>query len=421
MKTNKKKEPLLSPVLRWFMFAMVLAKSSAVMSSMLFALHLDNLGADVTQIGLVFTIISVVSLVLQVFGGWISDSIGRLKAVAIGSIVGVIGSFAIIFAPNWQLFTIAIILGEFPYTLIGPSFHAFIAENSKEENRGRVFGVSEMLLTVSNVLAPLIGGFLSRQFSFSLVFWAAAIIYSTAAMVRLWMLRTMKSAKVEEVKKLTGKSFGTSVRILITMILGGGIITWIFLTDGVRDAAFSLSRNLEILYLEEMIGFDTAQIGLLLSISSIPRLLMPLVAGKLGDKYGERVPISAGFLMIFCAYALLLTSYNFIPFIIVWAFFGLGNGLLSPAYASLVSKVVPHDKLGIFNGMFYGAIGLIALPAPFLGSLMWEKINPISPFMVAAVVSLLIIFPIWFKFKLPKKEEKGKSQGEATAIAEAAE
>jgi MFS family permease len=97
---------------------------------------------------------------------------------------------------------------------------------------------------------------------------------------------------------------------------------------------------------------------------------------------------------------------GFIPFALVWVIFGLGVGLLSPAYASLISKVVPHDKLGAFNGIFYGSIGLISLPASYMGTLMWKHINPQSPFFVAAAVSLLTIIPIWFKFKVPKKAEE---------------
>lgn len=415
---KEKKEALLSPVLRWFMFAMVLANISAEMSVMLFSLHLKSMGADLTQIGLVYTLIAVISLVLQIFGGWVSDSIGRLKAVAIGSVGGVISVFAVALAPTWQWFVVAMILNQFPRALIGPSFGAFIAENSKEENRGKVYGVTDMIYTICGITGPALGGLLSDQFSFSLVFWVAAILYSAAAGVRVWMARTMKSAKAEHSQELSLKAFGVNVKTLVTMILGGGIITWIFLTDGVRDAAYSLSRNIEPLYLKQIIGLNTTQIGLLGSIFSIAMLTTPIISGKLSDKYGERVPLSAGFAMIFVAYSIFLFSSSYLPFLFVWTIFGLGVGLLSPAYSSLISKVVPHDKLGVFNGVFYGAIGLIALPAPYLGTVMWEQIDPKSPFFAAAVVSLLTIIPIWFKFKLPKE---AKVASEPAAIAEAAE
>ena len=186
------------------------------------------------------------------------------------------------------------------------------------------------------------------------------------------------------------------------MIAGGGLITWIFLTDGIRDAAYQLSREIEPLYLEQIGGLNPQEIGILWSIFSIAMLVTPLASGKMSDKYGERVPISTGFFFIFVAFSIFLNVTGFFPFAVVWTIFGLGVGLLSPAYSSLISKVVPHNKLGAFNGIFYGSIGLLSLPAPYFGTLMWEKISPKSPFVVAAAVSLLTIIPIWFKFKVPK-------------------
>ncbi len=400
------KEPLLSPVLRWFMFAMVLANISGNMAIMLIPLYLDELGASITQIGLVFTILSVVSLITQIFGGWISDSIGRLKAIAIGSVGGVIGGFILVLAPTWQVLVLALVINRLPGAMVGPSFGAFIAENSKEENRGRVFGVTDMIYQICGIVGPSLGGFLVSQYSYKIMFLVAAILYTLAAGLRIWMATTMKSASSHETQDLSWNSFGISVKTLITMIAGGGVITWIFLTDGIRDAAYQLSREIEPLYLEQIGGLDIQEIGILSSLFSIAMLLTPMISGKLSDKYGERVPISSGFFLIFIAYTIFLNVIGFIPFAVVWVIFGLGVGLLSPAYSSLISKVVPHSKLGAFNGVFYSSIGLISLPASYLGTLMWKYINPRSPFIVAAVVSFLTIIPIWFKFKVPEKVEE---------------
>ena len=406
MEVREKKEPLLSPVLRWFMFAMVLANISGNMAVMLIPLYLDELGASITQIGLIFTILAVVSLVTQIFGGWISDSIGRLKAIAFGSVGGVIGGFFIVLAPSWQWLVLALAINRLPGALVAPSFGAFIAENSKEENRGQVFGMTDMIYQICGIVGPALGGFLVAQYGYQLMFLVAAILYTLAAGLRMWMALTMKSAASNETNDLSWKSFGLSVRTLITMIAGGGVITWIFLSDGIRDAAYQLSREIEPLYLEQIGGLDTQQIGILASLFSIAMLLTPIISGKLSDKYGERVPICSGFFLVFVAYTIFLNVIGFIPFAVVWVIFGLGVGLLSPAYSSLISKVVPHHKLGAFNGIFYGSIGLISLPASYLGTLMWKYIDPKSPFLVAAAVSLLTIIPIWYKFKVPEKAEE---------------
>ena len=95
------------------------------------------------------------------------------------------------------------------------------------------------------------------------------------------------------------------------------------------------------------------------------------------------------------------TSY--VGFIVVWILFGLGVGLFSPAYSSLISKVVPRHTLGAFNGIFYSSMGFISLPAPWAGAQLWTHYTPKLPFQITAVAALLTIIPTWFKFKLPDK------------------
>lgn len=413
-----RKVPLLSPVLRWFMFAMVLANISSNMGMMLIPLYLNELGASITEIGFVFTILSVVSLALQVFGGWVSDSIGRLKAIAIGSIGGVLGGFLLVIAPTWQWMILALVINRIPGALVGPSFGAFIAENSKEESRGQVYGITDTIYQICGIVGPPLGGFLAGQYGYQSMFLVAAILYTLAAGLRIWMANTMTSTQTTESQDLTWNAFKLSAKTLVSMIAGGGIITWIFLTDGIRDAAYQLSREIEPLYLEQIGGLNVQEIGLVWSIFSIAMLFTPMVSGKMSDKYGERLPISTGFFFIFIAFTIFLNVTGFIPFAIVWTIFGLGVGLLSPAYSSLISKVVPHDKLGTFNGIFYGSIGLLSLPAPYLGTLMWEHISPRAPFVVAAVVSILTIIPIWYKFKVPKEDDLPSGEGFLEGVAE---
>ncbi len=200
------------------------------------------------------------------------------------------------------------------------------------------------------------------------------------------------------------------------MILGGGVLTWIFITDGVRDIAFRLSWELQPLYLKEVGGITVEQIGILGAIFSIAMMFTPILSGKMADKYGERVPISLGFLLVFFAFMIFLNVYAFWGFAACWVVFGVGVGLLSPAYQSLISKVVPQNMLGTFTGLFRSSLGLISLPAPYIGALLWENFNPKVPFMITAVVALLSIVPTWLFFKAPENPEDDVAQDNATGL-----
>jgi len=396
------KEPLLTPLMRWFMFAMVLANIASAMYPMLMPIYLTELGASVTQVGIIFTITSVVILVLQIFGGWVSDSIGRLRSIAIGSIGGIFGFIAVLIAPTWQWMVVALSVLQFPYALVGPSFGAFIAENSTRENRGKVYGITDTIFQITGVVGPPIGGLLVGQYGFKLMLFVSGSLYTMAAVLRIWMATTVRATSEANPRNLTSASLINSLKKMFGMILGGGVLTWIFITDGVRDIAFRLSGELQPLYLEQVAGISVEQIGFLGSIFSIAMMFTPILSGKMVDKYGERVPISLGFLLVFSAFMIFLQVSSFFGFAICWIVFGIGVGLLSPAYQSLISKVVPQKMLGTFSGLFRSSLGLISLPAPYLGARLWELYSPKTPFIITAIAAFITIIPIWFYFKIPE-------------------
>ncbi len=96
------KQPLLNNTLKLFMLAMILANTGSQMYDALLPLYLKDLNAGVAQVGLFFTLSRVFPLLLQILGGWISDSLGRLRSIAIGSVAGVLGYVGLILAPTWQ-------------------------------------------------------------------------------------------------------------------------------------------------------------------------------------------------------------------------------------------------------------------------------------------------------------------------------
>jgi MFS family permease len=90
-----------------------------------------------------------------------------------------------------------------------------------------------------------------------------------------------------------------------------------------------------------------------------------------------------------------------------WGLAGIGAGISSPAYQSLISKAVPQKNRGVAFGLFSTSLGLVSLPAPWIGAQMWDRVGPAFPFTVTAGVLLLSVIPIWLKFKAPKQVEDG--------------
>jgi MFS family permease len=138
-------------------------------------------------------------------------------------------------------------------------------------------------------------------------------------------------------------------------------------------------------------------------------MLVTIPAGWLADKRGERIGIVLGFALEFLALLIFMRAGSFLGYGIAWATLGVGVGMMSPSYRSLISKAVPEKLRGTAFGLFNTSLGLVSLPAPAIGAQLWERVSPRFPFQVTAWMSLLAIIPAWLKFKLPGKANAPES------------
>ncbi len=165
-----------------------------------------------------------------------------------------------------------------------------------------------------------------------------------------------------------------------------------------------LSGNLLPIFLQDERGIDVATIGLLNALFGGAMMLVMIPAGHFADRHGERFAIAAGYLTAFASFALLLLVPSPLAAGASFLVFGAAIGMLSPAYQSLISKSVPENLRGIAFGFLSTSNGFVALPAPWLGAMLWKGVSPIAPFWVTAAAMLLIVPPVLARFKLPKPE-----------------
>lgn len=405
MTVNKppKPPPLLTPLLLLFMLAMILANMGGNMYGPLEALYLKELGAGIGQIGLFFTLSQVAPLLLQILGGWLSDSLGRLRAIAIGSTVGVFVFVPLILATRWEWVLFASALSAVTRSLVGPSFDAFIADQSAPENRARLFGITQTLFGVVSVIGPLLGGYLVDAMGFKRMLLVAAALYLVATLIRISMAREASKGIEAQSNRLTFDSLKSNLGAMLGLVLAGGLFTWIMITDGVRDIFFNMSFSFLTVYMQDIALLTISQIGFMNSLFGIAMMAVMIPAGWLADKAGERLNIAVSFLFLSVSIGMIAAVPPASPAWIYglgWVIAGVGVGLATPAYQSLISKAVPQHLRGVAFGLFSTSLGLVSLPAPVIGGYLWENVSPQFPFLLTSGAALLSIIPVWLKFKV---------------------
>jgi MFS family permease len=270
------------------------------------------------------------------------------------------------------------------------------------------------------VVGPVLGGYLVDLFGFKKMLMVAAGLYLIATAIRISMAREASRNGEAKPQKLSFSGLKDNLGTMLGLLVAGGVITWVLITDGVRDISFGLSMNFLPVFMQDYGGLNFRQIGLMNSVFGLFMMMSTIPGGWLADKKGERVNIVLGFLLIGAALSLLVYMPTTNPWLYAtgWAIAGTGVGLMTPAYQSLISKAVPKKVRGTAFGLFSSSLGLVSLPAPWIGGQMWEKIGPRSPFIITIVVSFLATIPAWLKFKLPKNTngEKPGSKEEIKVI-----
>lgn len=395
----------LTPPLRWFMVAMILANIAGDMVFSFLPLYLTRLGASAAQVGMAFTLAGIVPLVLQIFGGALSDSFGRLRTVALGSTIATLGYFLFIFAHSWVWVLIALCLEFVSGALVGPTYGAFVAEQSDELTRGRVFGLCNGFFMLVAIVGPPLGGALVEAYGFHTMLTVSFMLYTLATALRIWMAHQRHFEDVSCRSWPNMAQIGTNMRTLFGMLIAGGVVTWLFITDGARDIGFRMTENLEPIYLETIGQLSLFQIGQLRALLGLMMMVFTFFAGVLVDRYGERWVIVMGFLVQGLAYLVFLSAASFRDFGLSAALMGIGFGIMSPAYDALVTRLIPASMRGTAFGLFWSSQGVISLPAPWAGGWLWERLGPRAPFGLTAFIALLSAVPAWFKFHLRSDEQ----------------
>jgi MFS family permease len=409
---NKPKATKVPASFPYFLVGIAFAEASYTMTMVQVPVFLRELGADIRQIGLFFTIAMIFPLILRILGGWLSDTIGRLRALLLGSVAGALAYIPYALAPTWQVALLGPALLSVATALIAPSFRGYIADTSDEKVLGRVFGLAETVRNIAWIFGPPLGGFLAQQFGYRWMFAAAIFAYGIAATTFLLMTRGLEHHELTHARRPNLTSLKRSLRDMLVLMLSGGLVTWLLITDGVYDIASKMSFDLMPVYLSDIAGLSKQSIGLLDGLHGIAWVSFSLLGGWLVDKTSERPGVIIGLAIVIASRLVFAIATGFWGFAASWIMLGIGGAVIQPALNSLVAKGVPSHLLGITFALLSTSLGLISLPFPWIGSQIWNLLGPKAPFLTTVVVGSLSIIPAWFKLVIPETQSKQETSSE---------
>ena len=116
------------------------------------------------EVGLLLSYVGVVSLIIHLFlMGFLVRKLGEVKIMLLG-FSSCAGALLIMgFSPMLSIFLFGITINTFGNAILRPSISGLLSQNASPAHQGLVFGLNQTLMSIAQIICPLISGFLIQK------------------------------------------------------------------------------------------------------------------------------------------------------------------------------------------------------------------------------------------------------------------
>ena len=333
--------------------------------------YIIALGGGGIALGLLSGLREGLSSIFKIFGGWLSDRVGKRRLfVFFGYFLSFIFKFFIGLANSWQHLVWFVSLERFGKFRDAPR-DAIISQSN---HRGKNYGIVQMLDTGGAVVGTSIVLFLFWKFHFSfktIIFIAAGISF-----LSLFPLIFVKEPRFKKTRRSLIKG---------VQILDKRLKYFVFVVSVFTLANFGLYMFL--LLMAEQITGNIIYPLLLYVLFNITFAAFAVPLGKLSDKIGRKKILYAGYILFLAVALGFVFLKSFFYLFILFPLYGLVYAATSSNQRALASDFA-GDMKGTAMGFFHMATGLITIPGGIIAGFLWN-INPDVMFYYLSAVGLV--------------------------------
>jgi EmrB/QacA subfamily drug resistance transporter len=329
--------------------------------------------------------------------GRLGDMIGKKSIYAVGFVVFTLGSVLCGLSPTiyWLIgFRVLQAIGAAMVLALGL---AIVTEAFPPAERGRALGLSGTMVSVGIVVGPTLGGVLINALSWHWIFF----VNLPVGIIGTWMvIRFVPNFKpvgrqnfdylgavvlfVSLLALLLALTVGQSLGFTAPAILALFAVWLVFLalfilielrvSEPMVDLELFSNRLFSVnlvtgfatfvaiagtlilipFYLENVLGFSTQQVGLMLAVVPVFLGVTAPVSGALSDRLGTRPITVVGLLVLLLGYLFLSrldAQTGILSFLLLFFPIGIGMGMFQSPNNSAILGSAPRERLGVASGL----------------------------------------------------------------------
>ncbi len=348
--------------------------------------YLLSTGITVSQLGLIQTMINISTALGLIVWGQLSDRLGRKPGV-IGSALCRTLSIVILVVSGhyYALLVFGFFIGFSAMFMIGnPARNALIAESVESSQTATALSI---LITISQGMSTLVagaGGYIALKMGYMPIFYVT-VAGDLIGSFLLW--RYIKETHTPEKKGSERVPLTQQIR---DMLVPERNYLTLYVSMLLQGFSYAVAYSLFYGTLTDTYGFTTFQLGLMSTSFNLVWAVDSIPLGKLVDRIGQVNGMLLSLAMAFVSVMGFILFKRIEFFIFFNGVSAIDIGFWIPSYMSYVTGSVPQERRSTVMGKLdaYGRLG--AIPAPWLGGLLYDNYGFNAPLYVQAV-SLVVI------------------------------
>jgi DHA1 family tetracycline resistance protein-like MFS transporter len=352
------------------------------------------LGADSVELGTISSIGNGISALISAPVGWLVDRHGLKPFYLLG--VGLLAGSALIYAlaPSWQVIIAAIILLSISTRLTGTGCSVICADSVRNEDRATAQNLCVTVASSLSMVAPLIAAPLVTVFGGMTVEGIRPLYH--VRFVGYGLISLYVAARLREPRQVRPAEAGADpgfVADFRRVFEGEAPLRRWLLVSSLTWFPMAMTSPFLQLFAHQVKGADQYVLGAMATAAVLARLLFGIPLGRLADRVGRKKVIYLLTPLWYASHLLLVAAFNSASLILAGALqtsYFIAAGLAG----AMTLEFVPVERMGKWSGLVGLVRGLVTIPAPLIGGLIWKELGPIYVFLLPLAVDLSLKIPL---------------------------
>jgi len=350
-----------------------------------FALYITaRFGVGMTEVGILFAIFALTSLVGGLVGGAVTDRFGRRWMLLFGLVTSGLSSVLMGLVSDLPLFYgITVFVGLLSNTG-GPAQQAMVADLLPEEKHAEGFGILRVAANLAVAIGPAIGGFVAARSYLALFLIDAASSLVTAGIVYLVLPETRPESTAAEGEQ----TFLETVRGYSVVLRDRPYLAFILVSIATLIVYAQMNSTLSV-YLRDVHGIPEQGFGWILSMNATMVVLFQFAVSRRIKGYPPLLVMLLGALLYAVGFGLYGVVASYPLFFLAMGIITIGEMVFIPVSQALVARFAPADMRGRYMAFFGFAWTIPMATGPLAAGLIMDNLAPELVWFAAALLGLL--------------------------------